>query len=52
MAKESAKNNESVRDVVKRRGLLSDQQLDEVLNVREMTEPGVPGRGKVAARAG
>ncbi|MBA4155893.1 MAG: class II fumarate hydratase [Gemmatimonadetes bacterium] len=44
VAKESAGNFESVRDVVKRRGLLSDQQLDEVLNVREMTEPGIPGR--------
>jgi fumarate hydratase class II len=45
VAKEAAKNNESVRDVVKRRGLLSDEQLDEVLNVREMTEPGIPGGG-------
>ncbi|MEX2570380.1 MAG: class II fumarate hydratase [Gemmatimonadota bacterium] len=44
VAKEAAKNFESVRDVVKRRGLLSDEQLDEVLNVREMTEPGIPGR--------
>jgi len=46
VAKESAKNYESVRDVVKRRGLLSDEQLDVVLNVREMTEPGIPGGGK------
>jgi fumarate hydratase, class II len=45
VAKESAKNNESVRDVVKRRGLLTDEKLDEVLNVREMTEPGIPGGG-------
>jgi fumarate hydratase, class II len=45
VAKESAKNFESVRDVVKRRGLLSEQQLDEVLNVRDMTEPGIPGGG-------
>lgn len=44
VAKESARNYESVRDVVKRRGLLSDEQLDEVLNVRDMTEPGIPGR--------
>jgi fumarate hydratase class II len=43
VAKEAAKNGESVRMVVKRRGMLSDEQLDEVLNVREMTEPGVPG---------
>ena len=45
VAKESAKNFESVRSVVQRRGLLSEDQLDEVLNVREMTEPGIPGRG-------
>lgn len=44
VAKEAAANNESVRDVVKRRGLLSDEQLDQVLNVRDMTEPGIPGR--------
>ncbi len=44
VAKEAAKNNESVREVVKRRGLLTDEQLDDVLNVREMTEPGIPGR--------
>ncbi|HET7273942.1 MAG TPA: class II fumarate hydratase, partial [Longimicrobiaceae bacterium] len=43
VAKEAASKKESVREVVKRRGLLSDEQLDEVLNVREMTEPGIPG---------
>ena len=48
VAKESAKNFESVRDVVKRRALLSDEQLDTVLNVRDMTEPGIPGGGAVA----
>ncbi len=48
VAKESAKNYESVRDVVKRRGLLSDEQLDTVLNVRDMTEPGIPGGGVVS----
>jgi fumarate hydratase, class II len=52
VAKESAKNFESVRDVVKRRGLLSDEQLDQVLNVREMTEPGIPGGGKTPAGGG
>ncbi|HET8654125.1 MAG TPA: class II fumarate hydratase [Longimicrobiaceae bacterium] len=45
VAKEAAKNYESVRDVVKRRGLLPEDQLDEVLDVREMTEPGIPGGG-------
>jgi fumarate hydratase class II len=46
VAKEAAKNGESVRAVVKRQGLLDDRQLDEVLNVREMTEPGIPGGGR------
>jgi fumarate hydratase, class II len=52
VAKESARNFESVRDVVKRRGLLSEEQLDQVLNVREMTEPGIPGGGKGGGGAG
>jgi fumarate hydratase, class II len=52
VAKESAKNFESVRDVVKRRGLLSDDQLDEVLNVRDMTEPGIPGGGRPSGGGG
>ncbi|HET7229514.1 MAG TPA: class II fumarate hydratase [Longimicrobium sp.] len=52
VAKESAKNYESVRDVVKRRGLLTDEQLDEVLNVREMTEPGIPGGGVAGGGGG
>ena len=47
VAKESAKNFESVRDVVKRRGLLPEDQLDGVLNVRDMTEPGIPGGGSI-----
>jgi fumarate hydratase class II len=52
VAKESAKNNESVRDVVRRRGLLPEEQLDEVLDVREMTEPGIPGGGRTPAGGG
>ena len=52
VAKESAKNYESVRDVVKRRGLLSNEQLDQVLNVRDMTEPGIPGGGVAGGGGG
>jgi fumarate hydratase class II len=33
-----------VREVVKERGLLTEEQLDTILNVRDMTEPGIPGR--------
>jgi len=52
VAKEAAANFESVRDVVKRRGLLAADQLDEVLNVREMTEPGIPGGGSAIGGGG
>jgi fumarate hydratase, class II len=52
VAKESAKNFESVRDVVRRRGLLDEARLDEVLNVRDMTEPGIPGGGAPGGGAG
>lgn len=44
VAKKSAKERKSVRVVVKEMGLLSDQEIDAYLNVREMTEPGVPGQ--------
>ncbi len=43
VAKTAAKNRESVRTVVKKMDLLTDEELDEYLDVRRMTEPGVPG---------
>jgi fumarate hydratase class II len=43
VAKTAAQNRESVRTVVKRMGLLDDDQLEDYLDVRRMTEPGVPG---------
>ena len=43
VAKESAKRGLSVRDVVAEKGLLPDDQIDEALDVRAMTEPGLPG---------
>ena len=52
VAKEAAKNFESVRDVVRRRRLIEEERLDEVLNVREMTEPGIPGGGKAVSSGG
>ncbi len=44
VAKKSAAERKSVREVAKEMGLLSDEQLDQYLNVREMTEPGIPGK--------
>ena len=42
VAKESAKRGVSVRTVVQERSLLPDESLDEALDVRSMTEPGLP----------
>ncbi|MFK7847537.1 MAG: class II fumarate hydratase [Rhodothermales bacterium] len=44
IAKKSAKERKSVRTVVLEMNLLSETDLDNYLNVREMTEPGIPGK--------
>ena len=44
VAKKSAATRTSVRAVVQKMNLLSDAELDSYLNVREMTEPGIPGK--------
>jgi fumarate hydratase class II len=43
VAKKAAAERKSVREVVKEMGLLTDEELDEYLDVHAMTEPGVPG---------
>ena len=43
VAKKAAKERKSVRTVVQEMGLLTKDELDEYLDVRDMTEPGVPG---------
>ena len=42
VAKESAKRGVSVRQIVRERGLLPEDKIDEALDVRSMTEPGLP----------
>jgi len=42
VAKQSALEGRSVRDVVEERGLVDSETLEEALDVRSMTEPGVP----------
>ncbi len=42
IAKQAAKEGRSVRDVVKANGLLKGSELDRALDVRAMTEPGLP----------
>ncbi len=43
VAKKSAAERKSVRDVVLEMGLMDEHKLNEVLDVRHMTEPGIPG---------
>jgi fumarate hydratase class II len=42
VAKTAAKEHVSVREVVLREGLLPADKIDEALDVRGMTEPGLP----------
>ncbi|ARA92389.1 class II fumarate hydratase [Rhodothermaceae bacterium RA] len=43
IAKKAAAERKSVREVARSMNLLTDEELDRYLNVREMTEPGIPG---------
>jgi fumarate hydratase class II len=43
VAKEAARKGLSVRDVVEKKGLLAPEEIDAALDVRAMTEPGLPG---------
>jgi aspartate ammonia-lyase len=46
LAKEAVAKNVTVRQLVMEKGLLKGKELDEVLDLRAMTEPGVPGARK------
>jgi aspartate ammonia-lyase len=46
IAKAAVSTGRSVREIVKERGLLSDDELDRILSVEAMTSPGVPGERK------
>jgi aspartate ammonia-lyase len=43
LSKQSVKENVLIRDLVRREGVLPEEQIDEVLDLRRMTEIGVPG---------
>ena len=43
VAKRAASEGRSVREVAEEMGLIDPDELDEALDVRQMTEPGVPG---------
>jgi fumarate hydratase class II len=42
VAKAAAREGRSVRDVVSERGLLGEEEVERALDVRSMTEPGLP----------
>jgi fumarate hydratase class II len=42
VAKEAAREGISVREAVRRRGLMTEAEMDEALDVRSMTGPGLP----------
>jgi fumarate hydratase class II len=44
LAKEALERDMSVRELVKQKGLFSTEELDSMLDLRRMTDPGVPGR--------
>ncbi len=46
LAKEAVAKNLTVRQLVMEKGLLTAQELDDVLDLRAMTEPGVPGASR------
>jgi fumarate hydratase class II len=43
VAKEAAASGRTVREVVREMNLLDEKALDELLDVRNMTQPGIPG---------
>lgn len=45
LAKESLAKGVTVRQLVEQKGLLKGKELEDVLNLRKMTELGVPGEG-------
>lgn len=44
VAKEVLQTRQSVREVVLKKGLLTEEQLDIILQPKEMTEPGIAGK--------
>lgn len=51
-AKQALAENKKLKELILEAGLISKEKLDEVLNAREMTKPGIPGmrRQKVSRK--
>ena len=52
ISKQSVKENVLIRDLVRRERVLPDAEIDEVLDLRKMTEIGVPGGAHGGVSAG
>jgi aspartate ammonia-lyase len=52
LSKQSVKEGVLIRDMVKRDKLLPAEKIDDVLDLKKMTEIGVPGGGKGPVSAG
>jgi len=52
ISKRSVKEGILIRDLVKKEGLLTAEQIDDVLDLKKMTEIGVPGGAHGAVAAG
>jgi fumarate hydratase, class II len=52
LSKQSVKENILIRDLVRREHVLPEDQIDDVLDLRKMTEIGVPGGAHGAVAAG
>ena len=52
ISKRSVKEGTLIRDLVRKEGILPEDQIDDVLDLRKMTEIGVPGGAHGAVAAG
>jgi aspartate ammonia-lyase len=52
ISKRSVKEGILIRDLVRKEGILPEEQIDEVLDLKKMTEIGVPGGAHGAVAAG
>ncbi|NTW71061.1 MAG: aspartate ammonia-lyase [Eubacteriaceae bacterium] len=46
IAKEAYENNTSIKDIVIARELMGEEELNEILDIYQVTKPGIPGRKK------
>ena len=44
LAKEALKNRIPVRTLLENRGILKVEEVERILNVHNMTQPGIPGK--------